>query len=123
MKKRRSKKPSERRNSRRAGIGTFSKRSDHYQLKQTEHGVNVDVLVPEALLDLRVGRMVASQRAIARAYGVADSTVAKLVALGYIRRHGAALDLLDTVIALRNRPSPGRPPRLGASSLERSQPL
>lgn len=118
MNKRPSKKPSERCNSRRAGIGTPSKRSEEYQLKQTEHGVNVDLLVPESLLDLRVGRMVASQRAIARAYGVADSTVGRLVALGCIRRHGAALDLLDAVIALRNRPTPGRPPRVNLQHLE-----
>ena len=122
MNNRRSKKPSERCNSRRAGIGTPSKRSDEYQLKQTEHGVNVDVLVPEALLDLRVGRMVASQRAIARAYGVADSTVGRLVALNYIRRHGTALDVLDAFIALRTRRSPGRPSG-NHRPLERSQSL
>jgi len=80
-------------------------------------------LVPEALLHPLSGRMVASQRAIAKACGVADSTVGRLVAFGYIRRHGSMLDLADAISALGNRPPPGRPPRVNLEHLERSQSL
>jgi len=123
MNKRRSKKPSERCNSRRAGIGTPSKCSDKNQNRHSSLGVNAAVHVTDALLHPLSGRMVASQRAIARSYGVADSTVGRLVALGYIRRHGSLLDLADAISALGNRPSPGRPPHVNLEHQERSQSL
>lgn len=119
MTRRRSKKPSERCNSRRASIGTPSKCSDEIQNSAPFKAVKSYPLVPEALVHPASGRMVASQRAIARACGVADSTVSRLVALGYIRRHGSLLDLADATAALGNRQSPGRPPRVHLGHLER----
>jgi hypothetical protein len=111
MNKRRSKKPSERCNSRRADIGTPSKCSDKPKNRQSSQGVNTSVLVPEALLHPSSARMVASQRAIAKACGVADSTLGRLVATGEIRRIGQMLDLQDALEAIRTRPKPGRPPQ------------
>lgn len=102
-------------------MGTPSKCSDENQNKHPSLGVNASVQVTDALLHPLSGRMVASQRAIARAYGVADSTIGRLVALGQVRRHGGMLDLADAISALGNRPSPGRPPRVNLEHQERSQ--
>jgi len=121
MSKRRSKKPSERCNSRRAGIGTPCKCSDSIKNKKLTSLVKAPVTVPDALLHPLSGRMVASQRAIARAHGVADSTVGRLVALGHIRRQGILLDLEDAIFALGNRQSVGRPPRENLQHAERRQ--
>ena len=117
------KKPSGRCNSPRANVRTSSKYSDGWESNASSTVVKGYPIVPEALLHPSSARMVASQRAIAKACGVADSTLGRLVAFGYIRRHGSMLDLADAISALGNRPPPGRPPRVNLEHLERSQSL
>lgn len=111
MNKRRSKKPSGRCNSPRANVRTSSKYSDGCESNASSTVVKGYPIVPEALLHPSSARMVASQRAIAKACGVADSTLGRLVATGEIRRIGQMLDLQDALEAIRTRPKPGRPPQ------------
>jgi len=105
------KKPSGRCNSPRANVRTSSKYSDESKSNRASTAVKGYPIVPEALLHPSSARLVASQRAIAKACGVADSTLGRLVATGEIRRIGQMLDLQDALEAIRTRPRPGRPPQ------------
>jgi hypothetical protein len=105
------KKPSGRCNSPRANVRTSRKYSDKGKASRASTTVKGYPCVPEALVHPLSARMVASQRAIAKACGVADSTVGRLVATGEIRRVGQLLDLADALEAVGNRPRPGRPAR------------
>ncbi len=103
-------KPSGRCNSPRANVRMSSKYSDKRKGSRASTTVKGYPCVPEALVHPPSARMVASQRAIAKACGVADSTVSRIVAKGRIRRLGNFLDLEDTLKAIQGRRRPGRPP-------------
>jgi hypothetical protein len=92
-----------------ASVRTSSKTPDNTITRRSPDNVKDHPIVPEALVHPSAARMVASQRAVARACGVADSTVSRLVAKGRIRRLGSLLDLEDALIAIQSRPRPGRP--------------
>jgi hypothetical protein len=98
-------------NSPRANVRTSSKKSVKNEGSRASATVRSYPCVPEALVHPLSARMLASQRAIAKACGVADSTVGRLVAAGEIRRIGQLLDLADALEAVGNRPRPGRPAR------------
>jgi hypothetical protein len=93
-----------------ASVGTSSKNPDRMDTRTSPNDVKSHPVVPEALVHPCAARMVASQRAVARACGIADSTISRLVAKGRIRRLGNLLDLEDALNAIQSRPRPGRPP-------------
>ncbi len=93
-----------------ASVGTSSKNSDGVKISELLALVKDYSSVQEAVIHPATGRPVALQRAASRAYGVADSTINKLVATGKIRRYGNKfVDLEDVSVALINRRPVGRP--------------
>lgn len=104
------KKPRKSCSSNEAGVGTSSKNPDGVKISDLLALVKEYSFCPEAMIHPASGRVVALQRDAARAWGVADASINKLVNEDKIRRYSFKfLDLEDVSLALSGRRAVGRP--------------